>query len=251
MRDKYKQYVKEVNILDVKLPTSRNYEKDLIIKVSGEFGESELEVNPEFIKEANKYIDHWKKSSRLPKAVERLEKNNYKTIILKALDKQNISSYFIYLPLQESNFDLEVIGPETRFGITKGAWQFLDGTGRKFGLKTGSLVNSRIYDKNDERFDFAKASIAGAKYLNYIYSTEAQTSGLLVMAAYNYVHNRVRYLIRSMPENPRERNFWRLTKEHTLPQETYDYVFYIFSAAVIGEDPKHFRFSFKPILKIE
>jgi hypothetical protein len=48
-----------------------------------------------------------------------------------------------------------------------------------------------------------------------------------------------------MPENPRERNFWRLLKNQQIPRETYDYVFSIFSAAVIGENPKLFGFDFE------
>ena len=49
-----------------------------------------------------------------------------------------------------------------------------------------------------------------------------------------------------MPENPRERNFWRLLVNHRkeIPQETYDYVFYIIAAAVIGENPGLFGFDF-------
>ena len=49
-------------------------------------------------------------------------------------------------------------------------------------------------------------------------------------------------LVRSMPNNPRERNFWKLLKLYRskIPDETYGYVFYIVSAAVIGENPKLF-----------
>ena len=47
-----------------------------------------------------------------------------------------------------------------------------------------------------------------------------------------------------MPENPRERNFWELLRHHRIPKETYDYVFYIFSAAVICENPGMFGFAF-------
>jgi hypothetical protein len=49
-----------------------------------------------------------------------------------------------------------------------------------------------------------------------------------------------------MPANPRERNFWQLLAQHRdkIPQETYDYVFYIVSAAVIGENPRLFGFDF-------
>jgi membrane-bound lytic murein transglycosylase D len=49
-----------------------------------------------------------------------------------------------------------------------------------------------------------------------------------------------------MPENPKERNFWRLLANYRneIPQETYDYVFYVISAAVIGENPGLFGFDF-------
>ena len=49
-----------------------------------------------------------------------------------------------------------------------------------------------------------------------------------------------------MPANPRDRNFWKLLSKHRdkIPQETYDYVFYIASAAVIGENPRLFGFDF-------
>jgi len=52
--------------------------------------------------------------------------------------------------------------------------------------------------------------------------------------------------VRSMPSNPRERNFWRLLSSYRdkIPKETYDYVLYIVSAAVIGENPRLFGFDF-------
>ena len=98
----------------------------------------------------------------------------------------------------------------------------------------------------DERFDFAKATDAAAKYIHDLYKTEAQASGLLVFASYNWGQTNVRKLINSMPNDPRERNFWQLLKKHgdKIPRETYDYVFYIISAAVIGENPKLFGFNF-------
>jgi hypothetical protein len=79
-----------------------------------------------------------------------------------------------------------------------------------------------------------------------LYTTDAQASGLLVIACYNWGEDQMLPLVRSMPENPRERNFWRLLSQHRnkIPQETYDYVFYIISAAVIGENPRLFGFDF-------
>jgi membrane-bound lytic murein transglycosylase D len=66
------------------------------------------------------------------------------------------------------------------------------------------------------------------------------------MSSYNWGENRVINFLRTMPRNPRERNFWKLFERHRekIPQETYDYVFHIFSAAVIGENPRLFGFKF-------
>ena len=52
--------------------------------------------------------------------------------------------------------------------------------------------------------------------------------------------------IKEMPANPRERNFWKLLERHRneVPDETYNYVFSIVSAAVIGENPRLFGFPF-------
>ncbi|MEB4591287.1 FHA domain-containing protein [Candidatus Thiothrix sp. Deng01] len=248
MRVKYQQYVQEANALKLRFPGASAYEEQLILKVARQFGESELEAPPEFVNEVRRYIGYWQGSSRFPAAMQRLEANGYAPVILSALQQQNLPPDFIYLPLQESNYNTQAIGPETRYGIAKGAWQFLASTGQEYGLQAGPKAGVREYDPLDQRFDFNRASAAGARYLKYIYSTEAQASGLLVMASYNYGHNRVRGLIKKMPENPRDRNFWKFIQHYQIPQETYDYVFYIVAAAVIGEDPAHFGFRFKPPL---
>ena len=57
-----------------------------------------------------------------------------------------------------------------------------------------------------------------------------------------------------MPANPKERNFWKLLTVYRdkIPRETYDYVFYIASAAVIGENPRQFGFDFdNPLANLE
>lgn len=248
MKLKYQQYVDEAKSLRIRFPSDAQYEEELIAKVARGFGESELELPKGFVAEVRKYTKLWQDSSRMQQAIERLEKNYYAPVIIEALEKEGLPLYFMYLPLQESNYDPHAIGPETRFGIAKGAWQFLATTAQEYGLSPGPLTNARAFDEKDERFDFIRSTKAGAKYLKHIYSTEAQASGLLVIASYNYGHTRVRSLISKMQDNPRDRNFWRFIQQHNLPKETYDYVFYIFSAAIIAEDPKHFGFNFNPPL---
>jgi pSer/pThr/pTyr-binding forkhead associated (FHA) protein/soluble lytic murein transglycosylase-like protein len=245
MKAKYQEYVKEAESLRFRFSLSSRYEEELITRVAREFGESELEVPDDFVAEVKRYISYWKSSSRMQQAMSNLEKNHYAPAIIAALEQQGLPLHLIYLPLQESNYDTLAIGPETAFGVAKGAWQFLATTGQEFGLTSGPLAALREYDAQDERFDFNQATQAGSKYLKQIYSTEAQASGLLVVASYNYGHNRVKTMIRNMSDNPRDKNFWKFIQQYQIPKETYDYVFYIFSAAVIGEDPGYFGFKFK------
>ncbi len=248
MKSKYQQYVDEAKSLRIRFPSDAQYEEELIAKVARGLGESELELPEGFVAEVRKYTKYWQKSTRMQQAIERLEKNLYAPVIIEALEKEGLPVYFLYLPLQESNYDAHAIGPETRFGIAKGAWQFLATTAREYGLSPGPLINDRVFDEKDERFDFIRSTQAGVKYLKHIYSTEAQASGLLVIASYNYGHSRVKSLISKMQDDPRDKNFWKFIQQYNLPKETYDYVFYIFSAAVIAEDPKHFGFNFHPPL---
>lgn len=248
MKAKYRQYVEEANSMRLRFPTDTEYENQLIAKVARDLGESELELPEDFVGEVRKYIGYWQGTSRLQNSIRTVEQNNLLQPVVAALQKYGLPLYFIYLPLQESNYDIRAIGPETRFGIAKGAWQLLAGTAQDFGVAPGPLANLREFDEQDGRFDFTLATQAAIKYIRKIYGTEAQASGLLVMASYNYGDNRVRELIRQMPDNPRERNFWTFLQRYELPTETRDYVFMIFSAAVIGEDPQHFGFKFNPPL---
>jgi membrane-bound lytic murein transglycosylase D len=251
MKVKYQEYVKEAESLRIRFPSPARYEEELIIRVAREFGESELELPEDFVEEVRRYIKYWQSTPRIGQAMATLEGNGYAPMVLAALEKEGLPLHFIYLPLQESGYDRMAVGPETRFGIAKGAWQLLASTGEDFGLKSGPLAATREYDEQDQRFDFDRATRAGAKYLKLIYGTEAQASGLLVIASYNYGQNRVRDMIRKMPDNPRDRNFWKFIRQYQIPKETYDYVFYIFSAAVIGEDPKYFGFKFAPPLLLK
>jgi hypothetical protein len=124
-------------------------------------------------------------------------------------------------------------------------WQFIPETGRKYGL----LIPPRgevTLDPGDQRLQWDLATEAAAKYIKDIYATDAQASGLLVIASYNWGERRVIDLLKKMPPDPRLRNFWKVLGEHPdqLPPETYNYVFMIVSAAVIGEDPRMFGFPF-------
>ena len=242
MRERYDVFVEKIQAAR---PVPLNTEDILILHMARVFGETEVDVPEEFAAEVKTYIRKWQSSPRLPRAIRRLHENGYAPTIQRALTDQGLPPQFLYLALQESNFQPEIVGPPTRYGRAKGMWQFIPETARRYGLQPGPLQSLGEYDPADERHDFTKSTQAAAKYLKDIYRTDAQASGLLVMASYNWGEGNVIKRLRQMPENPRDRNFWLLLREHKIPQETYDYVFYIFSAAVIGENPGLFGFDFK------
>ncbi len=242
LEKKYDEFLKGLDIYG----PNKSPEERAILTVARAFGECEVAMPEAFIEEVLKYVAKWKSTQRLSKALETAKKNGYIAQIMDIMQAHGLPPQFLYLGLQESNFNTGACGPPTRFGIAKGMWQFIPTTARSYGLRTGPLVESQQMDPEDERHDFLKSTRAAAEYIRFIYDTQAQASGLLVMASYNWGENRVIKLINTMPENPRERNFWRLLSKYksNIPQETYDYVFYIVSAAVIGEDPRLFGFDF-------
>jgi pSer/pThr/pTyr-binding forkhead associated (FHA) protein len=247
MRNDYKRmertYDKYVGELDV---YNLSEEDKLILKMARLFGECEINVPDNFVREVKKYITKWQSSSRFEQAITRAKENNYLPIIMQEFLNQHLPPQFLYLALQESNFRMDAIGPMTRYGYAKGMWQFIAPTATQYGLQTGPLVDVNKYDPLDERFDFQKATRAAAKYISYIYQTEAQASGLIVMGSYNWGENNFRRIVKQLPEDPQQRNFWNLLVKYRdkIPDETYNYVFYIFSASVIGENPRLFGFNF-------
>jgi pSer/pThr/pTyr-binding forkhead associated (FHA) protein len=248
MEKNYNKFVKELGIYEDKDETEK-----LILKMARLFGECELNIPEDFVSEIKKYIKNWQSTPRFSKAIQRAKEKGYPDLIVEKMLEKHLPPQFFYLALQESDFNHKIVGPQTKYGYAKGIWQFIPQTALQYGLETGPLVELNRYDPRDERFDMEKATDAASNYISYIYNTEAQASGLLVFASYNWGEHNVKKLIKKLPANPRERNFWKLMENNRnkIPNETYKYVFYIFSAAVIGEDPGLFGFNFKnPLGKI-
>lgn len=237
MEKNYDNFVKELGTYK-----KLSEEERVIYRMARVFGECELGIPADFAQEVMSYIKKWKSTNRLKEGLERAKTRGYTPVIAKAMNDNNLPPQFFFLALQESGFNERAVGPSTRFGYAKGMWQFIPMTADAYNLLVGPLFAQPVYDPVDDRFNFEKATNAAARYLKYINNTDAQASGLLVMASYNWGEGRVINAIRQMPENPGERNFWKLLAIKSIPQETYDYVFYIFSASVICDNPKLFGF---------
>ena len=243
MRTNYDGFIDNLGVYTKKM----SQEDRLILKMASIFGECEVNIPDKlFVQEVKKYIKKWQSTRDFALSVRKARENRYTERIYRIMRNHNLPPQFFYLAMQESGFDTDACGPQTRYGYAKGMWQFIPDTGKQFGLSIGPLAQYRRPDPEDERHDFEKSTRAAAEYIQSIYNTRAQASGLLVMASYNWGERRVIKLIDQMPDNPRERNFWRLLEDHVdrIPKQTYDYVFRIFAAAVIGENPRYFGFEF-------
>jgi membrane-bound lytic murein transglycosylase D len=221
-------------------------QEQVVMRVTRLFGECDTAAPPEYLAEVGRYIRMWQSTGRFVANLRRAQQGGYAPKIAQEFQKQNLPAQFFYLAMQESGFDELASGKPTRMGIAKGMWQFIPETGQRYGLKIGPLVSSGRPDPADDRHKWDKATEAAARYIKDIYSTDAQASGLLVMASYNWGEGRVIRMLRTMPANPRDRNFWKVLALHRdqVPKETYDYVLNIVSAAAIGEDPRQFGFPF-------
>src|SRR5262245_36269644 len=239
MESAYERFISGVN------PYNRSLspQEQQILRVTRMLGECEMAAPPEYLAEVLSYIRRWQSTDRFGKGIARAQSLGYTRRIVDTLQRQNLPPQFFYLALQESDFNEVASGPPTRWGYAKGMWQLIPDTAKQYGLTVGPLVAYPRPDPGDDRHKWEKATDAAARYIKDIYSTDAQASGLLVMASYNWGEQRVINMIRTLPENPRERNFWKLLARYRdrVPNETYGYVLSIVSAAVIGENPRLFE----------
>lgn len=145
--------------------------------------------------------------------------NRWFPIIEPILKKNNIPNDFKFLALIESGL-MNVKSPAGALGF----WQFLEKTGREYGLE----VNKEI----DERYHVEKSTQAACDYLND--SFEEFRDWTLVAAAYNAGKRRIREAI----EKQGIRDYYNLY----LNEETSRYIFRILAIKTIYEHPTKYGF---------
>jgi membrane-bound lytic murein transglycosylase D len=129
----------------------------------------------------------------------------YFVMVEKIFREHGIPEEMKYLAVIESSFNTNA---RSRVGAV-GAWQFMSGTARIFGLNVGKKV--------DERKDFYKSTVAAAKFLNELYNRFGDW--LLVVAAYNCGPGGVQ---RAMNASGRS-DFWGM--QYFLPAESRNHVY--------------------------
>jgi membrane-bound lytic murein transglycosylase D len=232
----YDQFLTTLGLYEGKTPVQR-----AVMRLARQLGDADLDVPPDFFQATQTYIDRWRSTQRLGSALERARQQSLPHVILTALDQYGLPREFFFIPLQESAYDPQQVGPETAHGIPKGLWQLIPSTALDYHLRLGPLKDARAYDPSDQRHDQFASTAAAVRYLAYLYSTKAAASGLLVIASYNYGQSRIIQRLDQLPNDPRQRNFWNFYRNGWVPEETRNYVMSIFSAALICEKPDLFN----------
>lgn len=154
----------------------------------------------------------------------------YLHLIVEEVEKRGMPSELALLPVVESAFQPFAYS----HGRAAGIWQFVPGTGRRFGLKQTWWY--------DGRRDIARSTQAALDYLQFL-NKEFQGDWLLALAAYNSGEGTVLRAQRNNSRKGKPTDFWSLD----LPRETRGYVPKLLAISAIVADPAAYGIALKPI----
>ncbi len=152
----------------------------------------------------------------------------YMPMIREVFRKAGLPTDLAYVAMIESSFKTRARSRARAQGV----WQFIAPTGRRYGLRSGRIV--------DERSDPIKATEAAAGYFRDLY--EMFGDWYLAMAAYDSGEGRVARAISRTGTD----NYWELCRLGALPRETRLYVPSVIAAALIDKNQEHYGFAVDP-----
>jgi len=179
----------------------------------------DIPENKRVVMQRNWYAKHPRYLDRVAKRAE-----PFLFYIVQELEKHDIPMEMALLPIVESAFDPFAYS----HGRASGMWQFVPGTGKRFGMK-----QNWWYDGRRDVIASTQGAIKYLKYLNKYFDGD----WMLALAAYNSGEGRVR---RAMKNNARRNiptDFWSLD----LPKETRAYVPKLLALADIVKNPEKFN----------
>ncbi len=137
----------------------------------------------------------------------------YRPMMERIFREEGIPSWLIAVGFVESTYNYAAQSPALALGI----WQFIPGTGARYGLQRTAWM--------DERQHPEKSTRAAARYLRDLHALFGNWA--LALAAYNCGEGRVASVIRRTGV----RDFWTMAARGLLPPETINYVPSVFAAS--------------------
>lgn len=150
--------------------------------------------------------------------------NRFFPIIEPILKQQGIPDDLKYLAVIESSLDPRAVSPARAAGL----WQFLQSTGKQYGLETTSDV--------DERYHVEKSTVAACRYLKEAYHRHGSWSAAAL--SYNGGQARITNGLRDQGADD-SLDLW-------LVEETSRYYYRMLAIKQIFENPQQYGFVIRP-----
>jgi hypothetical protein len=190
--------------------------------------QSNFDVPIQINKQVKAYLVYF--STKRKEVIQRqlARSTRYLPMIKEVFQEYGLPEDLAYLAMIESGFNPEAQSPAGACGM----WQFIKGTGVRYGLVIDGYI--------DERRDPVKSTRAAARYLRDLYKQFG--SWYLAAASYNCGERRVQMEL----NKGNHENFWELSADKCLPTETKNYVPQMIAATIIAKNPEKFGFTDVP-----
>jgi membrane-bound lytic murein transglycosylase D len=202
--------------------SSETVEETLQKPYKSKYGEIDLDRN----QHVDKWIAYFQGRGRKFMETYLRRSGRYLPMMKNVLRENGLPEDLVYIALIESGFSPIAHSHANAVGY----WQFIRGTGRRYGLAINPLI--------DERRDPVLSTRAAAEYFKALYDMFG--SWHLAMSSYNVGENRVKRAVR----NHKTRDLWVLVKKRrALPPETKNYVPKFIAATLIAKEPEKYGFT--------
>lgn len=152
------------------------------------------------------FRDYWLGRGRQRLNVGRGRLALYRPMMARVFREEGVPEWLLAVAFVESTYSTSALSPKQAMGI----WQFIPGTGVRFGLQKTAWT--------DERQHPEKSTRAAARYLRNLHALFGDWP--LAIAAYNTGENRVARIMRRTGV----RDFWTMANRGLLFPETVNYV---------------------------
>jgi membrane-bound lytic murein transglycosylase D len=155
----------------------------------------------------------------------RLERSGrFVPLMRKIFAEEGLPEDLVYVAMIESGFQENALS----WAQASGPWQFMESTGRLYGLKNDAW--------RDERRDPIKSTRAAACHLKNLYQQFGDWN--LALAAYNAGAGKIQQAIRDTGSS----DFWAISQGKCLQNETQEYVPKFLASLKIVREPERYGF---------